>query len=53
MSSEFITLKFEKGDRRFEYDKDTMMLTMIDTYNVNRNEIPEIIENIKRLKEEL
>lgn len=49
MGNEFITFKFEKPNRRFEYDEETMTLTMIDTFYVDKDDIPQIIENIDKL----
>jgi hypothetical protein len=51
MDKNFITIKYENANRRFEYNKDTMVFTMTDTYYVNKDDIPEIIENINKLND--
>lgn len=44
-----ITVKCENDNRSFDYDEETMMLTITDKYYVHKDDIPQILENINKL----
>jgi len=41
-------MSVENENRKFEYDEDTMTLTIIDKYFVDEKDIQTILENIKK-----
>lgn len=46
-----IIIKYENENRKFEYDEETMTLTIIDRYYVHKDNVPQIIENINKLED--
>jgi hypothetical protein len=44
-----ITVKYENENRTFDYDEETMILTITDKFIVNKEDLPQILENINNL----